>query len=96
MASSTPPNQTTLNPKPNPDVLWHRFDNEIVVLQLATDRFLSLNETGARFWELLSSGADLDSIHRQLITEFDVTPADLKAEIAEIVKTMAAEKIIVF
>jgi hypothetical protein len=84
------------NPKPNPDVLWQRFDNEVVLVQLRTDRFLSLNATAARFWELLAAGTDIHSIKEELAKEYEIAAGDLDAEIDAILKTMTEEELIVF
>jgi Coenzyme PQQ synthesis protein D (PqqD) len=97
MSRNAPSNQgPASNPKPSPDVLWQRFDNEVVLVQLRTDRFLSLNATAARFWELLAAGTDVHSIKEELAEEFGVAAVDLDAEIEAILKTMTEEELIVF
>lgn len=84
------------HPKPDPDVLWRRFEGEVVLLQLRTDRFLALNTTAARFWELLAAGSEVHSIKEQLLKEYEVASADLDAEIDAILNTMIEEELITF
>ncbi len=76
--------------------MWQRFENEVVLLQLRTDRFLALNATAARFWELLATGSEVHSIREQLAEEYEVASADLDAEIDAILKTMIEEELITF
>jgi hypothetical protein len=91
------PNDTPAsNPKPDPDVLWRRFDSEVVLLQLRTDRFLALNATAARFWELLAGGSEVSSIREKLLEEYEIASADLDAEIDTILKTMVEEELVTF
>jgi hypothetical protein len=54
---------------------------ELVLVQLKTNRIYSLNKTGARLWELLSSGCSREAIERQLLDEFDVDEAQLRQEV---------------
>jgi hypothetical protein len=84
-----------MNAKPNPDVLWQRLDDEIVLLHLQNDRVFSLNTTGARLWEMLVAGMDLDSIRAQMAEEFEVSASELEAEIDRLLATMIDEQLIV-
>lgn len=81
--------------RPNPDVLWRRLDDEVILMQLRTDRIFSLNHTGARFWELIVDGMDLDSIRGALENEFDVSPDMLTAEIGEILTLLISEQLLI-
>src|SRR5882762_4005051 len=67
--------------KANPNVIFRRLGEEIVLFHLRTDRFYELNGTAARFWELLSSGCDSAQINRQLLEEFAVDSGQLADEI---------------
>ena len=60
----------------NPDVVYTRFDDtSAALLNLKTKRYYTLNETGARIWELLEERQDLTSILDVLRTEFEVDDA---------------------
>ncbi len=45
----------------NPDVLFKRVDEELVLVKIASNEIFALNETGARLWELISEGAGVDA-----------------------------------
>ena len=53
-------------PVPSPDVVARRVDDEVVLVNLQTNRIFALNSTGARFWELLEGGADRVEIEETL------------------------------
>jgi hypothetical protein len=81
--------------QPSPDLLWRRLDDEVILMQIRTDRIFSLNQTGARFWELIVAGMDLESIRRQLESEFDVSPEVLAAEVEEILALLISEQLLI-
>jgi coenzyme PQQ synthesis protein D (PqqD) len=76
-------------PTPVEDVVYRELNGEIVLVHLGTDRIYALNETGARFWELLAAGGDRAAISVQLLDEFAVEPAKLDAEIEALVADLA-------
>ena len=67
--------------RPAPDVVSRRLDDEVVLVNLQTNRIYSLNSTGARFWELLAEGHDRAAIESRLLGEFEVAPERLSAEV---------------
>jgi hypothetical protein len=83
------------NPRPHPDVLWRRLDDEVILMQLKTDRMFSLNRTGARLWELIAEGLPLDVVRARLEREFEVGQERLSAEIGQILELLAGEQLIV-
>jgi hypothetical protein len=68
-------------PRPNPDVVHQRVGEEVVLVHLETNQIYALNETGARFWELLSQGKTRPEIESLLLDEFEVEPSELAQEI---------------
>lgn len=71
------------------DLAWQQVENEIVCLDLATSRYLSINSTGAAIWALLVEGAEIDALEAQLVSVFDVEPEvaarDASAFLSELV-----------
>lgn len=78
------------------NVMSERFGDEVVLLNLETNRFFSLNQTGARLWELLVSGQDLDAIEDQLCREFEVEPSEVSAEVRRMLAAMKDEQLVQF
>jgi hypothetical protein len=76
-------------PRPIPDVAYRELEGEMVLVHLGTNRIYSLNETGARFWELLASGSERAEIERQLLDEFVIEPEELRAEVDSMLAALA-------
>jgi len=80
--------------KTNPNVLFRRLTNEIVLFHLGTDRFYELNGTAARFWELLHEGRNPSEIRQKLLAEFSVNPQQLDRESAVLIDSLRREDLI--
>ena len=80
--------------RPIPDVVYRELEGEMVLVHLGTNRIYSLNETGARFWELLASGSERAEIERQLLDEFVVEPEDLRQEIDSMLDALEGEGLV--
>ena len=57
------------------DVEWRSVDDEIIVLDLRSQRYLSLNKTGAVLWPLLLEGAATDDLAGELKNRYGVDHA---------------------
>jgi len=79
----------------SPDALATRVGDEIVLVDLKTDRIYSLNRTAARIWELVSADCDRAEVERRILAEFDVTPDQLAGAIDELVKSMTEDGLLV-
>lgn len=73
-----------MQPRPDSDVVWRRLGDDVVLVQLRTNRIYSLNQTAARAWELLSEGAVREEMERSLLDEFDVEAAELRSSLDEL------------
>jgi len=67
-----------------PDVLFQRVGDEGVLLDLASERYFSLNEVGARFWELLAEDASLARALAVLVQEYEVSDQVLRADLDDL------------
>ena len=81
-------------PSVNPDVVHQRVGDEVVLVHLKTNQIFALNETGARFWELLSAGATRAEIEAAMMAEFEVEPHALATEIDSLLAALAREDIV--
>jgi hypothetical protein len=66
--------------RPSKDVVSRRVADDIVLVNLQSDEMYSLNSTGARAWELLSEGHDLEAIDATLADEYDVDVEEVRRE----------------
>ena len=79
----------------SPDALATRVGEEIVLVDLRTDRIYSLNRTAARIWELLCADCDRTEVERRMLDEFEVTPDQLAEAIDELVVSMMQDGLLV-
>jgi len=80
--------------KTNPNVLFKRLGDDMVLFHLETDHFYELNGTAARFWELLQEGHDAAQVREQMIEEFAVDPAEFAGEADAFVESLRKEDLI--
>ena len=66
----------------SPDVIFQALDDEAVLLDLASEQYLILNELGKRMWELLSENGDTSTAVEQLLIEYEVDKASLRQDMA--------------
>jgi hypothetical protein len=79
---------------PDPNVLAKRIDDEIVLVNLETNRVYELNRTAASLWDALAAGPTRAELEQQLGREFDVEPEELAREIDELLTRLTAERLI--
>ena len=77
-----------INIKIPPHVIFTAVDGTAVLLNTQTNQYFSLDNVGARFWELLKGGYVLREIYRMLLTEYEVAPATLGQDILELVTSL--------
>lgn len=71
------------------DVVCEVAEGEAVLLDLKRGVYYSLDPVGSRFWELIRTGADLDSARGQLLTEYDVTPEQLGRDLERLLAELS-------
>ena len=72
----------------SPDTVATRVGDEVVLVDLKTDRIYTLNRTAARIWELICTDCDRAELERRMLEEFDVTPQQLVEAIDDLVTSM--------
>ena len=85
----------TSRPKPHPDVVATALaGGEVVLLQLATKQYYSLNQTGARIWKLLEEEKDIAAISGCIEGEFDITLPVAQENVIGLLESLAAEDLV--
>ena len=80
--------------KTNPNVLFKRLGDDMVLFHLETDHFYELNGTAARFWELLQEGRDPAQVREQMLEEFAVDADEFAGEAEAFVESLRKEDLI--
>ncbi|HEX8219054.1 MAG TPA: PqqD family protein [Chloroflexia bacterium] len=93
MSSTNTDNSTQGTHAPASYVVARRMGEEMVLINMRTNRIYRLNRTGARFYELLSSSPApaLPEIVRQLAGEFGVAEEVVAGEVAALLLRLQEE-----
>ena len=70
------------------DVMVRQIGEESVLLDLKTERYLGLDDVSSRMWQVLTSGAAIDSAYQTLLAEFDVDPERLRNDLDDFVQEL--------
>ena len=65
-------------------VLVRFLDRESVLLNLETEQYFGLDETGTRMWQLVTDSPNIDTAYQGLLAEFDVEPELLRSNLTEL------------
>jgi hypothetical protein len=72
----------------SPDTLINLVDKESVLLDLKSEQYFGLNETGTRMWSALMETRTIDGACEKLLTQFDVDPAVLRKDLEQLVEKL--------
>jgi hypothetical protein len=78
-----------------PDVLFRLVGEEGVLLNLITSRYLGLNPVGTRMWSVLGGASSIQAAYDELVEEYEVEPAQLRADLEEFIDQLLGQKLIV-
>jgi Coenzyme PQQ synthesis protein D (PqqD) len=67
-----------------PHVLVRYLDKESVLLNLETERYFGLDETGTRMWQVVTAAPNIDAAFRELLDEYDVAPELLRMNLTDL------------
>ena len=80
--------------KTNPNVLFRRLGDDVILFHLETDRFYELNGTASRFWELISAGHDAALVRQQMLEEFELSSEEFDAEAEAFLTSLKQEDLV--
>ena len=66
------------------------MDNEAVLLNLASEKYFGLDETGTRMWQLATTSPSIEAAYHELLGEYDVAPELLHTHLQELLTTLVA------
>ena len=79
---------------PSADVVSRVLDGEAVLLDLASGKYLGLNEVATRAWEMLGEGQAFGAIRAALLDEFEVQPEVLARDLDQLFDEMLSRGLI--
>jgi hypothetical protein len=69
-------------------VLVRFLEKESVLLNIETERYFGLDETGTRMWQLLTAAPRIEVAYQQLLEEYDVQPELLRENLTDLVSRL--------
>ncbi len=72
-----------------PHVLIRLLDKEAVLLNLETERYFGLDETGTRMWQVTTARPNIEFAYQQLLDEYDVDSETLRQNLADLLEKLA-------
>lgn len=86
----------TVSLAPHPDVVWRLVEGEVVLLNVSTGQYYSLDEVGSRVWALLpQAGISLAALRDQVIEEFEVDPETVDRDLRDLFTRMLTAELVV-
>lgn len=80
---------------PATEIIARRLGDEMVIVNLDSNRIYELNPTATRLWELVADGLDRDGLRARLLEEFAIDAATVDVEVARILEHLVAEGLVV-
>jgi hypothetical protein len=84
----------TVRVAPAPKVLFRELGGEAVILDLKTERYLGLDETGTRMWRLLTELDSIQAAYAALLDEYEVEPDRLRQDLVGFVEQLSNQGLI--
>jgi hypothetical protein len=78
-----------------PQVIHETIDHEVVIINLGTGTYYSLEGTGEQIWALLDQGAAIESVAEVLLSRYDADPSELVTSIETFVDELRSESLVV-
>jgi len=69
-------------------------DNEIVILNMAKNNYIGLDEIGLRVWELFEEPCRVDEMCDRLSREFEATPGQIAVDLIPFLEELKDEGLI--
>jgi hypothetical protein len=81
--------------KKNGNIVYRKIADEFIMVPIRNDvsdlsSIYTLNEVGARIWELIDGKREVSKIKKIIIEEFEVDPKEAEADIVELLGQLEA------
>lgn len=83
-----------LKVKRNDNFVFNEVDGELVMMNIETGGYVSLNESGKSIWNALEEPKNIQEIVQLLLAEYDVPEADCYAEVNSFMATMLEKEVL--
>ena len=71
-----------------------RLDDQIIVADMRSGRYLGLDDVGARVWDLIGKGATRECIVERLADEYDVAGDVLERDVQRLLQDLLQRRLV--
>lgn len=75
-------------------VLVRQLDDEIVILDLASESYFGLDEVGTAMWNELTSAGSIEQAYEALLALYDVEPDTLRGDMTALLQQLVEKKLL--
>ena len=75
-------------------VICRALDGEMVLLNMDSGIYYSLNPVGCRMWELLTEKGNLEAVYEAMLAEYDVSPSALQRDLLHLAQELQSHGLI--
>jgi len=77
----------------DPSIVSRLIAGELILVPIRKhvgdlENIYTLNETGARIWELIDGQRSLSEVHQQMVNEYDIDPQQAELDLLELVDSL--------
>ena len=77
------------------DLVWREAGDELVVLELSTTTYLTLNGTARLLWEKLTDASTFDGLVEMLVERFPITADQARSDAEAFLTTLVDRDVVV-
>ena len=79
----------------SPNVIHENIDGEVVLINLETGSYYSIDQVGAIIWDYLDKGLSSDQIETAIMAQYDGKQSEIAAGMQQLFDALQAEQLIV-
>jgi hypothetical protein len=76
------------------DVVWREVGDELVVLELSTSTYLTLNGTAKHLWVSLSGGSTVDELTAMLADRYEIPKEQARSDTESFLAALAGRELL--
>jgi hypothetical protein len=71
------------------DLSWRQVEDEVIVLDLRSNEYLSINQSGTALWEMLVDGTTAETMSARLASDFGLEPDRSRTDVEAFIAMLA-------
>lgn len=72
----------------SPDAVAQEIGTELIILDMASEQYISIDSVGAQMWSLLASGATMERVTESVAHQYGADPAIVANDLATFVGSL--------